>query len=65
MSLAICVKNEGNNLYTAGNYSAAHAKYTQAIELDGSNAVFWANRGACLLAMERSVRPRELDMAIL
>lgn len=50
---AAALKDEGNKLYVAKDYPAAHAKYTEAIEADNENAVLWANRGACALAMNK------------
>lgn len=55
MSTAVQFKDEGNKLYVARDYAAAYIKYSKAIELDGTVAMFWANRAACLLAMKRCV----------
>ncbi|KAF5344741.1 hypothetical protein D9758_015296 [Tetrapyrgos nigripes] len=46
------LKDDGNELYVAKDYVSAIAKYTEAIELDGSNALVWANRAACRLAVK-------------
>lgn len=40
------LKDEGNNHMKEENYAAAVACYTQAIELDPNNAVFYCNRAA-------------------
>lgn len=39
-------KNDGNNLMKADKYEQAIASYTKAINLDGSNAVYYCNRAA-------------------
>ncbi|THU96943.1 hypothetical protein K435DRAFT_663527 [Dendrothele bispora CBS 962.96] len=66
--LAILLKNEGNRLYNNKNYEAADVKYTKALELDDTNATFWANRAACRLNMRRfldtisdGIKATELD----
>ncbi|KJE92742.1 hypothetical protein CAOG_03651 [Capsaspora owczarzaki ATCC 30864] len=45
------LKNEGNKLFNASNYTEAIAKYTQAIELcpatEKERAKFYCNRAAC------------------
>lgn len=50
---ATTLKAEGNALYIAKDYPAAYVKYDAAIELDGQNAVLYANRGACSFAMNK------------
>lgn len=55
MSTAAELKDEGNKLYAAKDFTAAYVKYSKAIELDGSQAMYWANRAACLMAMKRCV----------
>ncbi|GJE87836.1 TPR-like protein [Phanerochaete sordida] len=50
---AAALKDEGNKLYIAKKYSAAHTKYSEAIEADKENAVLWANRAACSLALNK------------
>ena len=52
---AAALKDEGNKLYAAKGYRGAHTKYSEAIELDKENAVLWANRAACALAMNKCV----------
>ena len=52
---AAALKDEGNKLYAKKDYRAAHAKYSEAIEADKENAVVWANRAACALAMNKCV----------
>ncbi len=39
-------KSEGNKLLAAKDFAKAVEKYTSAIELDPSNAVYYANRAA-------------------
>ncbi|KAJ3031258.1 UNVERIFIED_CONTAM: hypothetical protein HDU68_005597 [Siphonaria sp. JEL0065] len=43
---AEAAKTVGNKLMAEKKYKAAIAKYTEAIELDASNAVYYANRAA-------------------
>ncbi|KAJ3086149.1 TOM (translocase of outer membrane) complex component [Physocladia obscura] len=45
--LARARKEEGNRHFGAKDYAAAIAAYTAAIALDGTDAVFYANRAAC------------------
>ncbi|THU98406.1 TPR-like protein [Dendrothele bispora CBS 962.96] len=47
------LKDEGNALHSAKKFSAAVAKYSEALKIDGSNALIFANRAACLLAMKQ------------
>ncbi|KAK0479769.1 hypothetical protein IW261DRAFT_1608046 [Armillaria novae-zelandiae] len=47
------LKEEGNALFIQSKFDEALVKYTAAIELDGSNAILWANRSACHLSMKR------------
>lgn len=47
------IKAEGDKLFKSKDYAAAYFKYADAIELDKSNAVLYANRGACSFAMEK------------
>jgi stress-induced-phosphoprotein 1 len=47
MTSAESVKNEGNALFKAGNYSAAIAKYDEAHNLDPTNAAYQSNAAAC------------------
>ncbi|EMD42333.1 hypothetical protein CERSUDRAFT_90950 [Gelatoporia subvermispora B] len=46
------LKAEGNALYTAGNFQEAYSKYSEAIQLDGGNAVLYANRAAASMALK-------------
>lgn len=46
-ALSATLKEEGNALFIRKEYQAAHAKYSQALDLDNSNAVLYANRAAC------------------
>jgi hypothetical protein len=47
------LKEQGNAFYVKKNYALAIAKYTEAIALDGNNAVLYANRAACQLALQQ------------
>ncbi|KAI0375480.1 TPR-like protein [Pilatotrama ljubarskyi] len=49
------LKAEGNALHVKGDYAAARSKYTDAIklELDGENAVLYANRAATYIALKQ------------
>jgi len=47
------LKAEGNQLFRQKKYDQATIKFTKAIELDRSNAVIYANRAACHLALKR------------
>lgn len=53
--MAAELKAEGNRFYVAKDYPAAYFKYSEAIEVDKQNAVLYANRAACSLAMNKSV----------
>lgn len=41
-------KEEGNRLFTAGNFKDALAKYQDATKRDPTNAIYWANCAAAL-----------------
>jgi hypothetical protein len=47
------LKEQGNALYGKKEYALAITKYTEAIGLDGGNAVLYANRAACHLALQQ------------
>ncbi|KAJ3556321.1 hypothetical protein NM688_g2091 [Phlebia brevispora] len=47
------LKEEGNKCFVAKDYPSAHGKYTKAIDLDDTNAVLYANRGACSMSMRK------------
>ncbi len=49
------LKAQGNTLFAQRKWAGAHAKYSEAIEQDGTNAVYWANRAACNLEMKEYV----------
>jgi hypothetical protein len=49
------LKEEGNKFYAQQDYEQAYAKYTEAITEDTTNAVLYANRAACSLAMKRQL----------
>ncbi|TFY83617.1 hypothetical protein EWM64_g403 [Hericium alpestre] len=46
------LKAEGNAFYTKKEYQPAIGKYTEAIAVDGKNAVLYCNRAACHLALK-------------
>ena len=48
------LKDEGNALFKQKQYRAVSKKYTEAIQVDGANAVLYCNRSACAFAMSRS-----------
>ena len=52
---ALRLKNEGNTLYLLGEHQAAYDKCSEAIQLDGSNAILYANRAAASLSLARYV----------
>ncbi|KAI0715074.1 TPR-like protein [Earliella scabrosa] len=47
------LKVEGNALHAKGNYVGARSKYSDAIKLDGENAVLYANRAAAYIASKQ------------
>jgi len=59
--MAAELKAEGNNLFGQKKYDQAAVKFTEAIELDRSNAILYANRAACYLALKQFVFPHNLN----
>ncbi|KAI0358986.1 hypothetical protein OH77DRAFT_1420503 [Trametes cingulata] len=53
LEAAAQLKAEGNTLFQAKDFVGAYEKYTQAISHDGENAILYANRSACSLALGR------------
>lgn len=53
------LKAEGNALYLAGDHTAAINKYTIAITTVSDNAILFANRAACHLALRQYEQARE------
>jgi hypothetical protein len=47
------LKDEGNALFVKKDYPLAHDRYTEAIAIDGQNAVLYANRSACSFGMAK------------
>ncbi|KAI0830788.1 TPR-like protein [Trametes gibbosa] len=47
------LKAEGNALHLKGDHAAARLKYTEAIKLDDTNAVLYANRAAAYIALKQ------------
>jgi stress-induced-phosphoprotein 1 len=47
------LKDEGNKFFSQQDYVQAFIKYSDAIAEDPSNAVLFANRAACSLAMRK------------
>jgi tetratricopeptide (TPR) repeat protein len=67
-ALAITLKNQGNDFFTAGQYEEALAKYLAAIKIDDSQVVFHSNAAQCLLnlnqplqSLQYSLKATELD----
>jgi stress-induced-phosphoprotein 1 len=52
-AIAAKLKEEGNALFVKKEYGLAIAKYSEAIAADGDNAVLYANRAACQLALHQ------------
>ena len=52
-ALAAELKEEGNKLFIAQDHAAAYHKYSEAIDVDESNAILYANRAACLMSMHK------------
>jgi len=59
-SKAAQLKEEGNKFFVQQEHSAAYAKYTEAIAEDATNAVLYANRAACSLAMKRQASEKKI-----
>lgn len=49
---AEAMKAEANVLFQSRKFKEAHAKYSEAIALDDTNAVLFANRAACSLELQ-------------
>jgi stress-induced-phosphoprotein 1 len=49
------LKEEGNALFVQKDFVPAILKYSEAITLDGNNAVLYANRSACRYSLKQSV----------
>lgn len=49
---AEALKAEANALHMQGQHRAAYIKYSEAIKLNGSNAILFANRAATSMAMK-------------
>lgn len=45
-------KSSGNKLFAEHHFAKAIAEYTKAIELDGSNPIFYSNRSICYVRLE-------------
>ncbi|KAH9927512.1 uncharacterized protein BXZ73DRAFT_48783 [Epithele typhae] len=50
---ALKLKNEGNELFTNNDFSAAYHTYSAAIKLDPDSAVLYCNRAACAYNLSR------------
>lgn len=46
------LKDEGNVFFLKKDYASAAAKYTEAIKIDGENAILYSNRAACRLNLK-------------
>ena len=59
------LKNKGNELLAAGRLDAAVAAYSEAIALDGTNAIYFANRSSAYIKQESyGLAVKDADMAI-
>ncbi len=56
--LAKAAKEEGNALLKTKMYNDAIVAYTRAIELDGSNHIYWSNRSAVWMELNHYERSR-------
>lgn len=59
------LKDEGNALFARKQFQEAKLKYSEAIELDSSNAVLYANKAACRLHLKEYFLPRKCCRLIL
>jgi hypothetical protein len=57
-SKAAQLKEAGNKLFLQQDYARAAVQYSEAITLDPRNAILYANRAACHLALRESVLVR-------
>jgi len=48
-------KAEGDSFFVQKQFKKAYSKYSEAIKLDGSNAILYANRAASALSMKEYV----------
>lgn len=46
-------KGKGNDYFKNKAYMEAIGEYTEAIKLEGDNAIFWSNRSACYLLLDK------------
>jgi hypothetical protein len=49
------LKTEADGFFVRKQYKKAYFKYSEAIKLDGKNAVLYANRAASALSMKECV----------
>lgn len=47
------LKEEGNKLFSQKKYALASVKYSEAIAIDGNNAILYANRSASRFALKQ------------
>ncbi|KAF9051389.1 hypothetical protein BJ165DRAFT_1400914 [Panaeolus papilionaceus] len=52
---AEAIKAIANEFYSKKDFKNAYQKYTEAIDVDGSNAVYYSNRAAASLAMNQVI----------
>lgn len=50
---AEAAKGRGNEHYKAGAFQPALEAYSEAIQLEGDNAIYWSNRSACYLSLNK------------
>ena len=53
VEMAATKKDEGNAAFKAADYEGAYGLYSEAIELDGTNAVFFSNRAFAAIKLKR------------
>jgi len=52
-------KNKGNVFFSEGKWGRAYQSYTTAIKADPNNHIYYSNRCACFLKMDKDVRALE------
>lgn len=63
------LKAAGNAFHVEGKYRKAYSKYSEAIKVDSTNAILYANRAASALSMKEcvttSIRYDRIDLSRL
>ncbi|OAX32803.1 hypothetical protein K503DRAFT_576173 [Rhizopogon vinicolor AM-OR11-026] len=65
LTVALQLKNEGNELYRKQDYVGALAKYSEALTLDNKNAVLFVNRAACNYGLNKYLNTLEDAQTVL